>query len=182
MCPILSKDKKKTINMQIWDTAGQEMFRAIAPMYYKDADGVLLVYNVTDAASFKALGYWLEEVKEKAQPDVFVIVAGNQSDRIEDEVIDPQMGKAFAERHGAGFFLCSAKLGQNIKEIFAEFVERRFPGFLSGNNSEGAPLPVQEEKKLPTEEEHSVRPSFRIRPEAHQEKNEGKKCACQSYS
>jgi small GTP-binding protein len=69
-----------TVRAQIWDTAGQERYRAITNAYYRQAIGVLLVYDVTHRQSFESLGRWLTEVREHADSKVQIILVGNKSD------------------------------------------------------------------------------------------------------
>ena len=76
---LYSSDNQYELKQTIWDTAGQEIYRSLAPFYYKDADGVVLVYDITNETSFNELSYWLDEVKENGKSDVLITVAGNKS-------------------------------------------------------------------------------------------------------
>ena len=68
------------VNVQVWDTAGQERFRKITKTYYKNADGIVLVYDVCSLETFRNVGYWLQNIKESAVPDVEVNIVGNKID------------------------------------------------------------------------------------------------------
>ena len=68
------------IRYQLWDTAGQEKYRAIAKIYYKDSKVALLVYDVTNKLSFVSLQSWADEVRETAPKDVILVVVGNKVD------------------------------------------------------------------------------------------------------
>ena len=70
----------KTIKLQIWDTAGQERFRAITSAYYRGADGVVMVYDVTHRESFDHVAEWLAEVNKHASEDCCKLIIGNKSD------------------------------------------------------------------------------------------------------
>ncbi|KAI0288987.1 P-loop containing nucleoside triphosphate hydrolase protein [Russula brevipes] len=70
------------VKIIIWDTAGQERFRSITASYYRGAQGVVLVYDVSSRESFRAIPRWLEEVEERAQPDVVKILVGNKVDKV----------------------------------------------------------------------------------------------------
>ena len=68
------------VRAQIWDTAGQERYRAITNAYYRQAIGVLLVFDITSRASFQSLEKWMSEVREHADQKIVVILVGNKSD------------------------------------------------------------------------------------------------------
>ena len=70
----------KVIKLQIWDTAGQERFKTITSSYYKGAHGIILVYDITDKASFKDLENWLYEVESHADDNVVQLVVGNKKE------------------------------------------------------------------------------------------------------
>ena len=73
-------DENTSVRAQIWDTAGQERYRAITNAYYRQAIGVLLVYDITKRVSFENLERWLTEVREHADSKVQIILVGNKSD------------------------------------------------------------------------------------------------------
>lgn len=68
------------VRAQIWDTAGQERYRAITNTYYRQAIGVLLVYDISKRTSFESLDKWLQEVRDHADEKVEIILVGNKSD------------------------------------------------------------------------------------------------------
>lgn len=71
---------KSTVRLQIWDTAGQERYRTITKAYYKGADGILVVFDLTDKESFNNVDSWLKEIEKHCGTDVSVIVLANKSD------------------------------------------------------------------------------------------------------
>ena len=71
---------KSTVRLQIWDTAGQERYRTITKAYYKGADGILVVFDLTDKESFYSIDGWMKEVEKQCVPDVNIIVLANKSD------------------------------------------------------------------------------------------------------
>ena len=73
-------DENTSVRAQIWDTAGQERYRAITNAYYRQAIGVLLVYDITKRVSFENLERWLTEVREHADSKIQIILVGNKSD------------------------------------------------------------------------------------------------------
>lgn len=78
-------DKKLTVGstnvqLSVWDTAGQERFHALGPIYYRDADGALLVYDITDAESFNKVKQWVKELRKIVGNDISIAIAGNKID------------------------------------------------------------------------------------------------------
>ena len=117
--------KKKTLNinnqeikLKIWDTAGQERFRNITTQYYKGADGIVLVYDVTDEASFDKIKDWMDQILSNTNKDeICLILLGNKCD-IEKRSISYEQGKTLANELQVNFFETSAQTGQNIKDAF----------------------------------------------------------------
>lgn len=72
--------QNELIKAQIWDTAGQERYRAITNTYYRQAIGVLLVYDISRRATFESISKWLQEVRDHADEKVAIILVGNKSD------------------------------------------------------------------------------------------------------
>ena len=124
---LTSIDGSSEIKQVVWDTAGQEIYRSLSPFYYRDADGVILVYDITDQKSFKELQFWIDEVQQNGKKDVFITVAGNKSDLVDKEVVSTVEAKEFAKKNGASFYLVSAKESININEMFTELGLRKFP-------------------------------------------------------
>jgi len=111
-----------TYDLQIWDTAGQERFRTIASIYFRDAHGILLVYDVTNRKSYDDLAYWFNEIYSKCEQSVAVAIAGNKADMPNYEVTEDEAAK-FAATHKATHMFVSAKNGTNINEIFEALVK-----------------------------------------------------------
>lgn len=111
------------IKAQVWDTAGQEKFRAVTKAYYHGSVGAMIVYAVNDRNSFENVEKWLDEVKKNADPDALVIVVGNKSDLDEARVVTTTEGEALAEKHGFIFMETSAKSSRNVDRAFTELVK-----------------------------------------------------------
>jgi small GTP-binding protein len=112
------------VTMQIWDTAGQEKYRALAPMYYRSADIALLVYDVTQVDSFDALEQWANELADKAPPNLQIIVVGNKIDLVDDRVVQAASAEAWAVKQNAKCYLeVSAKTGIGVVELFEKATE-----------------------------------------------------------
>jgi len=99
----------RKVKMSIWDTAGQERFRTITASYYRGAQGVILVYDVSSRESFEALPRWLEELENYVPPEVVKIVVGNKLDKEYSRQVPTTEAAAFAARTGCLFVEASAK-------------------------------------------------------------------------
>ena len=112
------------VKVQIWDTAGQEDFRAITRAYYREACAALLVYDATNRQSFTEIQTWLEAVKNNSTNDNIVLtLVGNKSDlcgrHTGSRRVKRQEGERFADTHGLLHVETSAKTGENVTEAFA---------------------------------------------------------------
>ena len=119
------KTKTLTINNQeiklkIWDTAGQERFRNITTQYYKGADGIVLVYDVTDDASYEKIRDWMDQILSNTQKDdIGLVLLGNKCD-MEPRSVTEEQGNKLAEELKINYFETSALTGQGIKEAFEQ--------------------------------------------------------------
>ena len=107
----------QAIKLQIWDTAGQERFRTITSAYYRGADGIIMVYDVTSAESFDHVADWLTEVNRYANEGTCKLLVGNKSD-MEDKAVTTETAKAYADSLGIPFLETSAKNATNVEEAF----------------------------------------------------------------
>ena len=116
------------IKMHIWDTSGQDRFRSMTNLYYRDAQVAILTYDVTNEQSLESLNYWLNELKDKVEIDNMVLcLAGNKNDVDSSEKKVPAAkGKAFAEEHNMIFFETSAKTGSGVKELFQAIATKEY--------------------------------------------------------
>ncbi|GAB5371965.1 hypothetical protein AAMO2058_001625100 [Amorphochlora amoebiformis] len=114
----------KRLKLTLWDTAGQEKFRTLTASYYRGANGVILVYDVTCRASFEHLTRWLKEVEVYCtNEDVVTMLVGNKIDK-EDREVTKEEGLAFARSNSMLFMECSAKTKQGVEQAFEELVEK----------------------------------------------------------
>ena len=114
----------KNIKLQIWDTAGQDRFRAITKNYYKGANGIILIYDVTNPKTYDNVKNWVTQIREEASPNVVVYLCGNKIDMKEDRKVKEEDGNKLAEEFGFPFNETSARDGININETFEDLVER----------------------------------------------------------
>ena len=117
---ILYKDyHNKIIKFEIWDTAGQEKYRSLTQIFYKDAAIAILVYDITSEKSFEEMeNYWYKQIKEFAPPNIIIGIAGNKFDLFNDEKIPEDKAKNFAKEAGGIFRYTSAKESVGIQELF----------------------------------------------------------------
>ena len=109
---------ESSVKVLIWDTAGQEKFRNIAKQYYKGANGVLLIYDVTNKKSFERIAYWMNELKDNNQiNELDICLVGNKID-LEGRVITREEGEKFALDNDIKYFEVSAKTSEGIEELF----------------------------------------------------------------
>ena len=109
---------ERKCKLQIWDTAGQERFKNIISSYYRGANGILLIYDITDKESFKSLSNWLIEIEKNGNKNVLKVLIGNKSDLEDKRVISFNQGKEFADMYGLKFIETSAKKNLNVNEAF----------------------------------------------------------------
>jgi Ras-related protein Rab-1A len=104
--------------LQIWDTAGQERFRTITSAYYRGADGIIMVFDVTSNDSFDHVNDWLKEVNRYAAEGTVKLLVGNKCDRTADRVVSEEQAKDFAAELGIPYIETSAKSAKNVEEAF----------------------------------------------------------------
>mmetsp|Transcript_5516 Transcript_5516/g.7592 ORF Transcript_5516/g.7592 Transcript_5516/m.7592 type:complete len:207 (-) Transcript_5516:372-992(-) len=108
----------KRIKLQIWDTAGQERFRTITTSYFRGAQGILLVYDVTDRNSFNSIRNWVSQIQQHADVHVNKILIGNKCDMEDERVVSTEEGSKLAAEYGVQFFETSAKNDINVEKCF----------------------------------------------------------------
>ena len=115
-CKNLKIDKNLNVNLKIYDTAGQEKYRSITKSYYRQAEGILLVFDLTEENSYNKLTKWLDEISDNTS-NVEIILVGNKSD-LKDRKINIEEAEHFAQKKQIKFIETSAKDGTNIQLLF----------------------------------------------------------------
>lgn len=109
--------KGNSIKVQIYDTSGQEKFKTISANYYKRADGILLVFDLTRKETFSNIEFWIKEMKEQMDIDkIGLVLLGNKSDLVEEKQVTPREGNTLAQQLNTKYYETSAKNGNNIDE------------------------------------------------------------------
>jgi Ras-related protein Rab-21 len=114
----------RSATLNIWDTAGQERFHSLGSIYYRDADAAVLVFDVTDLASFDRVKAWIEELARCCNnPDICLTIAGNKCDLIKRRAVSTADAEAFALSVGARYAETSALTGAGVEEVFLGLAE-----------------------------------------------------------
>lgn len=128
----------KKCKLQIWDTAGQERFRTITSSYYRGANGIIIVYDISNENTFKNISYWISECQSYTSPNTKILLVGNKCDASSksnitiverSEISKPyrqvhyEDALTFAKSHGIKYVETSAKNGNGIEQAFNELIE-----------------------------------------------------------
>jgi small GTP-binding protein len=117
---------ERQIGFKIWDTAGQEKYRSLAPMYYRGSQAAILVYDITKPASLESLKDWANELRRNGPSDLVLAVCGNKLDLQEDRLVMRSAGEKYAKQIGALNVETSAKEGDDVERLFVE-IARKVP-------------------------------------------------------
>ena len=112
------KIDNQDVRLLLYDTAGQEKFRSLIPMYTRDANIILLVYDVTRGDSFAHIPDWIKDISNVNKDEVIFCVVGNKIDLTEQRVVTREEGAKFASENGYIFEEVSAKTGDNFSSLF----------------------------------------------------------------
>ena len=126
MDKIIDYNKFK-IKLQIWDTSGEEKFRTITKNFYRNADGLLVVFDLTKKESYDHIKSWLDEAKEN-NDKLKTILIGNKLDLKDERIVAIDVAKQFAEKNNLKYIETSAKDGTNINESFQAIIDLLFDG------------------------------------------------------
>ncbi|GMH82830.1 hypothetical protein TrST_g8967 [Triparma strigata] len=110
--------------LSVWDTAGQERFHALGPIYYRDADGALLVYDITNSESFTKVRKWVKELRKIVGNDINIVIAGNKIDLERNRQVSEAEVLEYAKSVGASHFYTSAKQNLGLEECFNELATK----------------------------------------------------------
>ncbi|XP_007469510.1 PREDICTED: EF-hand calcium-binding domain-containing protein 4B isoform X1 [Lipotes vexillifer] len=104
------------VALQLWDTAGQERYRCITQQFFRKADGVVVMYDLTARQSFLAVRPWLSSVEEAVGDRIPVLLLGNKVDNEKEREVPRGLGEQLAKEHNLIFYECSAYSGHNTQE------------------------------------------------------------------
>jgi Ras-related protein Rab-6A len=112
----------KTIEIQVCDTAGHEKYRAVSPMYFRDALGAVIVFDLTSRSSFTNLEMWISSFIDVVGAGSVIAIAGNKSDLTAEYQVTVEEGRSFASEKNAFFAATSAKTGDGVRELFHDLI------------------------------------------------------------
>ncbi|KAJ4972127.1 hypothetical protein NE237_005226 [Protea cynaroides] len=112
----------KRLKLTIWDTAGQERFRTLTSSYYRSAQGIILVYDVTRRETFTNLSdVWAKEIElYSTNKECIKMLVGNKVDKESERAVTKEEGMALAQEYGCLFLECSVKTSENVGKCFEE--------------------------------------------------------------
>ena len=123
------------IKLTIHDTAGQERFKSLSTNYIKKANGILLVYDVSEIKSFNNISNWMEEIENEVGNKIPIILVGNKSDLEDKRVVAKEEGQAVAKQYNIKFYETSSKTGDNVEKCIMELTEEIFNKLKDRRNS-----------------------------------------------
>eukprot|EP00917_Polyrhabdina_sp_WS-2016_P024776 GHVP01053536.1.p2 GENE.GHVP01053536.1~~GHVP01053536.1.p2 ORF type:complete len:221 (+),score=37.37 GHVP01053536.1:29-664(+) len=129
----------KTVKAQVWDTAGEERYKAITSAYFRGAVGALVVYDISKKSSFENVQRWLEELRDHASEDIVILLVGNKSDLHHLRAVSQEEAHSVAENEHLAFIETSALEATNVEaafqKIMTEVFNRRKEKAISSNRT-----------------------------------------------
>ena len=136
------KVNEKNVLLRIMDTCGQEKFKAITSCYYRNTDGIIFVYDVTNKDSFRNINKWLKDVNE-FNNNFKGALAGNTIDLKDIRVINKEDMEKYADEQQIKSFEVSAKEGTNVEELFKYLAELIISNMTEEEIKKGAPIRIR---------------------------------------
>lgn len=127
----------KRIRVQMWDTAGQERYETITTQYYRRAQGIILVYDITREETFRNIQKWLRYVDEHANNNVQRLLLANKCDAEDERAVWKDQGSRLAAEKNIKFFETSAQSNINIDEAFTEMCQQILHSMDDTSNQNG---------------------------------------------
>jgi small GTP-binding protein len=143
----LDSPPQHKVKLQIWDTAGQERFQTITPSYYRNCNGVILVYAADDPQSFVRIHHWLKQIEMYSTLNPKIIIVGNKYDMKYVEVSQKEALGMAAENGNIPLFFCSAKEKQDVAKPFAAIAQEIYKQQQGCISNKQPPIKLLEEKK-----------------------------------
>ena len=108
----------------IWDTAGEERYRAMTKNYFKDAHCAIIVFDLTKYESFKKLSFWIEFIKDSSPPNIAINLVGNKCNITHERAVNAEETRSFAEKNNVSYFEASACDGSNVSIVFEDLTDK----------------------------------------------------------
>lgn len=119
----LTLDNGKEVTLQIWDTAGSERYQSMTRNYFRGADGILLIFDITNFVSYNNIEKWIEQIKETTNDGIPMYLIGNKIDLEEERIVGENELQYLVKNYSLKYKEVSAKSGVNIKETFFELAK-----------------------------------------------------------
>lgn len=110
--------EKKQVQLNIWDTAGEEKYHALAPNYYRDAEGALLILDITKIETLKLIEKWIDEINKIVGEDFQILIVANKYDLIHESQVNDEQLKELSEKYKLEYIYVSAKENKNVDNCF----------------------------------------------------------------
>ncbi|KAJ1690067.1 hypothetical protein LUZ63_014222 [Rhynchospora breviuscula] len=134
----------QTVKFEIWDTAGQERYHSLAPMYYRGAAAAIIVYDITNVATFTRAKKWVQELQSQGNSNTIMALAGNKSDLLDSRQVSTEEAEKYAKENGLFFMETSAKTAINVNDIFYEIAKKLLEGQTVQPSTQGMLLTQQQ--------------------------------------
>ena len=113
---IIELENGKKVKVRFIDTSGQERYHSLAPNFIKKADGIILMYDITNRKSFDAISRWRDDILNNKEKDFPIILVGNKCDLEDERKVQKEEGESIAKKYNFKFYETSNKDGTNIEE------------------------------------------------------------------
>lgn len=133
-----------TVQLEMWDTAGQEKYHSIAKTYFRNAKACVLVFDISEQKSFDELTLWLDMFRQLADPNAYIILVGNKADLEEQRQVQGTQAQEFAKENLLEYIETSSVTGQNIKETFEKIARILFDYAKEGKMETGPAIKKQQ--------------------------------------
>lgn len=112
----------KLVKASIWDTAGQENYKAITRAYFHGALGAMIIFDITQSSTFESVTRWLNDIRQNAEKDVIIMLVGNKTDLVDLRSVTEQEAIGFAKVNQLLYIETSALNSSNVSEAFQKIV------------------------------------------------------------
>ena len=136
------------IKAQIWDTAGQEKYKAITGAYYKGSKGAFVVYDITKKDTFDSVDKWIHDLKSTGDPKMTIMIIGNKLDLEHKREVLKEQGEEKARSFGCAFLETSAFSGDNIEKGFEMMISEIFKKYEKENADDDDLITVEKGEDL----------------------------------
>ena len=114
----------KSIKIQLWDTAGQEKYRAMIKNLYLKSQGIIILFDITNETSFINLKNWMSQIKESCGEDIPILLVGNKIDLEDNRVINKERAMEYANNENIEYIEVSSKTGENINKALTSLLQK----------------------------------------------------------